>query len=302
MKIKCINIQKVGFYLVGFFICCSIQAQYAVSGSILDVNYNYADVKVHLLNKETDQPVSVNGAGQFYTTLDWNKVYHFKFSKPGYVSKIIEFSTKIPENIQQEAIAPYQMSVRLFKEFQGVDTVFFNNPVAKIRFDNRLKDFEADRDYSLNVKYKIEQMRTGVEKDKAASKSASRSSKFKNNRNIKPNEPPTETVKKNEGEIIQPPIKEESQVHLPREVYEVESLKNTYPEGESTEVFELESRVVTRNIFMLDNQRVVMMKVVHNWGKTFYFIDEAPLGYRCISEEMYNYTIDKNRQLISKDK
>lgn len=75
--------------------------------------------------------IAFDQEGNFRTTVNWNSVIRFVFEKKGFVTKIIEFSTQVPDHVNKASIQPYDLKVRLFKEFPGVDTAFFKNPVAK---------------------------------------------------------------------------------------------------------------------------------------------------------------------------
>ena len=149
------GIVRAGFLLAGFFVIhiSNLLGQYSVSGDVMDNASSLADVNVVLSEMGKRETISVSGAGKFYKTLEWDKTYYFKFSKEGYVSKVIQFVTTVPTHVRKEQVEPYHLQVRLFKMFDGVDTVFFNKPVAIIKYDESINDFAADRDYSLNVKY-----------------------------------------------------------------------------------------------------------------------------------------------------
>lgn len=277
--------------------------QYQVSGEILEVGYEFSDVNVELKQGDVVVHLPVSANGNFYTSLDWNKTYYFAFKKPGYVTKVIEFSTEVPQSVSLSTIEPYHMPVRLFEIFEGVDTVFFNNPVAKIRYnssepraDGRYGDFADDRDYSLNVKYRIDQMR----KHGAQRASVVKSPKQEQSLGVSPaktgSRGVSETVSKQEmaanhleAEATQ--LKE----FVIEETNGTPSLKEIYPEGETVEEYDLKNRQVKRTVFVYGGQRRVFLSVKHDWGGHFYFIDEANIGYRCISKEIYEDSIVKCR-------
>ncbi|MBS2097385.1 hypothetical protein [Carboxylicivirga linearis] len=254
----------------------TVKAQYKVEGRIVEVGSDYDDVSVAIECNGSKKELKLTPIGNFETYLEANKTYLFNFSKPGYVSKIIEFSTIIPDEVHFETIQPYYLPVRLFKTFEGVDTVFFNQPVAKIKFDKTLSDFADDRDYSLKVKYRIDKMRQ--KKKKPEKKTVVRKDKR--------DYPKQEIVLVKKEEIVKQPSQtidkkeEKSTIDLP-------PLKERYPQGRTDEIFELDGRTVERTIFMTGNIRKIYLAVHHDWGGVFYFIDQADLGYRCISFEAY---------------
>ncbi len=270
-------------------------AQYIVSGEVLDVNYVFNDVNVELLNGRSKRQLQLSPSGQFRTTLQWNQTYYFKFRKTGYVSKVIEFSTVLPTGVQPSSIEPYHMPVRLFRTFDGVDTVFFKNPIAIIRYDEELGDFEHDMDYSLKVRYRIDKMRkTGEEK-----------------RIEKPLAQKTKPVRKEPPKGLKEDVKQVSSNNATEndelapnfeEVSGLPILKDDYEEGETIEEFDLQGRKVKRHVFVINEKRRVFLSVKHNWGGHYYFIDEADIGYRCISRDMYDFFLMNYRNKIKNNK
>nr|WP_319398407.1 hypothetical protein [uncultured Carboxylicivirga sp.] len=292
MKSLRAGICKAGFlHILLFWGLLTVNAQYKVEGSIVDVGQAFDDVSVVLISDGINKPLQLLNNGGFITYLEKNKVYRFSFSKPGYVKKVIEFSTILPDNIKFETIQPYYLPVRLFKTFEGVDTVFFKQPVAKIRFDEELSDFADDRDYSLNVKYRIDKMREEAQEE--ASKPA-----VKREAIIKKESPKAETkalTAKVDDVLVTVEDKKAAVTGMPL-------LKKEYPDGRTDEYFDLEGREVQRTIFMHNNIRRVYLEVKHDWGGVFYFIDQAELGYRCISKVAYQNLLESNELNINKNK
>jgi len=280
---------KVGFIFI-LFLGGSAQSfcQFAVRGEVICDNSSANDVIVDLSHADKNEVLDVR-AGRFFSQLKWNQTYYFSFKKPGFVSKVIEFSTQVPEDFPKELLQPYLLQVRLFPVFEGVDTVFFEKPVAKIRFDKSLRDFSDDRDYSLQVRYKVEEMRRkGKEVKKQATtpnvKKAKEKNRFSDKKNSsKPKDSATSiqevaitVAAKPEGK----PVKEISNLHLP-------PLKKRYPNGKTVEEFDLEGKHIVRTIFFDGDFRRVLVLVTHDWGAIYYFIDELHIGNRCITREAY---------------
>ncbi len=295
--------QKAGFCLVGFLLCViNAWGQYPVSGEILEVGYDFSSVKVELKQDGSAVKIPVSANGNFFTSLDWNKTYYFSFKKSGYVTKVIEFSTLVPNDVALSSIEPYHMPVRLFEVFEGVDTVFFNNPVAKIRYDKdepradgRYGDFADDRDYSLNVRYRIDQMR---EKGKISGNVSREKEQRKLVKVATVNKiyMADAQVSDKREDVIQVVVAEKkTNKFIREETNGTPPLKGHYPQGETLEEFDLKSRYVKRTIFVFGNQRRVFLSVLHDWGGHFFFIDEANIGYRCISKEIYEDSIVKCR-------
>ncbi|MCU4177682.1 hypothetical protein [Carboxylicivirga sp. N1Y90] len=276
----------------------TLNAQYRVTGEIIDVDNVYHDIVVVQKHDGSQEKIKVNSLGKFITLLEWNKVYHLSFKKPGYVSKVIEFSTVVPNSVHRQGIQPYDLPVRLFKVFNGVDTIFFKNPVAKIRYELDVNDFAADKDYSLNVKYRLEQMRKGEKPsnenqlNRTKAKVSSTNSTTTKNTGVNKNDRVTRSkdfTKEIEQDVI------ENEVLVDAEIIETDipALKTNYPIGRTDEHFELKGRSVKRTIINEGNVRRVYFSVKHDWGGEYFFIDEAEIGCRCISEKVYHNAIDR---------
>ncbi len=279
-------------------------AQYPVSGEVLNVDNDFSNVVVQLKESNITASVKLLPNGTFSSSLKWNKTYYFTFIKKGYVSKVIEFSTLIPQGLNTSTIEPYFMPVRLFKTFDGVDTVFFEKPVAKIRFNKakqrsngELGDFEHDMDYSLQVKYRIDKMREKGEQQKDNAKNKVTSTTSAKTTPEKKTSSNVTIDSANKEETI-----EKDAVASIEELNGAPALKDSYPDGETIEEFVLSNRIIHRHVFMHKEYRRVFLSVQHDWGGNFYFIDEAPIGYRCISQEMFTSSIKKYRHKIKSHK
>lgn len=285
---------RAGLFRVGFifilFLGGTAQSycQFAVRGEVICDNSSANDVIVELKHAGVNQALDVR-VGRFFSQLQWNQTYFFSFKKPGFVSKVIEFSTQVPDDFPKELLQPYLLQVRLFSVFEGVDTVFFEKPVAKIRFDESLRDFSDDRDYSLQVRYKVEEMRRkGKEVKKQAAISGEKKSKEKDRSlTMKPLIKSKEAATSIQEVAITvaakqnvKPAKEISNLHLP-------PLKKRYPNGKTVEEFDLEGKHIVRTIFFEGDFRRVLVLVTHDWGGIYYFIDELHIGNRCITREAY---------------
>jgi hypothetical protein len=282
-------------------VVCQAQDNYPVTGSIFVDNLDYQDVKLTIHQGPTTTHASISPSGHFAIQLQWNKSYWLTFSKPGYVNKIIEFSTKIPEQ-QDQSIEPFHLQVRLFKVFEGVDTVFFKKPVGKIYFDEQVTDFRQDRDYDLEVLRHIEKMR------QQAQQSISKKTRFPSTptsakkNTFKTKTPPEDildssSVIQNNPIILSPSVEHETAYSSSQSPGWLPPLKPHYPEGKTVESFQSEGKSITRTIIRLKNEYKVLLKVEHNWGGVYYFLDESPLIYRSISKQLYdNLTINSKSQ------
>ncbi len=295
---------RVGFISILFWgAIAHSYCQFAVRGEVICDNATAHDVTVELSQGDNNQDLDVR-SGRFFAQLAWNQTYYFSFKKPGFVSKIIAFSTQIPDDFPGELLQPYLLQVRLFPVFEGVDTVFFKNPVAKIRFDESLRDFSDDRDYSLQVRYKVEEMRRKGEVAKntpakpTATTPVEKAPVVRTGNLVKIKDAATnlqEVAVTVAAKQEVKPLKEISNLHLP-------PLKKTYPNGKTVEEFDLEGKHIVRTIFFENDFRRVLLLVVHDWGGVYYFIDELQIGSRCITREAYLAEIENEIQYFKHKK
>ena len=282
------------FYLTFIFVFHSVllygENNYSINGKVFIDNGSTDNVLVDIYsNGELVKKLSVNQDGLFRTTIDWNQIYSISFSKKGYVTKIIEFSTILPSGKNSTGIEPYNLRVRLFKTFEGVDSVFFKNPVAKIRYDQTIGDFDYDMDYSLSVKYKVDEMMKNA-KESSHKSEVTKTVRTKQNSSV----PPKSEVFKDSGYVVLTETGNVTTVpdiphtgHGSIDNNELPPLKEYYPPGRTIEEYDLPEKKITRIVIMRGNTRNIYFRVKHNWGPVYYFHDETPLTYRCITRKAY---------------
>jgi hypothetical protein len=106
----------------------------------------------------------VSGSGKFSYIIEPNIDYIFSFSQEGYVTKKISFNTKIPGGREDIGHAPFEFQVTLFKQYEGVNFVVFNQPVGKIKFSEEIDDFDYDTDYTKSIQQRLAEVTKEVEK------------------------------------------------------------------------------------------------------------------------------------------
>ncbi len=102
-------------------------------------------------NSQVIRTVRVPGSGKFEFNLDYDSEYLFSFTRNGYVTKKISVSTKVLEDRFLEGFEPFEFQVSLFKQYSGINTVMFNQPVAKIGYSEDLDEFDYDTDYTKSI-------------------------------------------------------------------------------------------------------------------------------------------------------
>ncbi|HEX5001880.1 MAG TPA: hypothetical protein VFW78_05255 [Bacteroidia bacterium] len=132
------------------------------------------DVSVVLKNLTTGETNSVNGEAKFNLSLKLNCDYIISFNKPGYVTKRIQVNTTIPAERARQGLYPFPFDVYLFKQYEGVNIIVFNQPVGKISYDRNMDEFDYDTDYTKQIQSQIkeaeEQSKTMAAKEAEKSK------------------------------------------------------------------------------------------------------------------------------------
>lgn len=114
-----------------------------------------------------------NGAKERTITVDLNRFslelalnsnYVLSFEKDGFVAKKLQFDTKLPASATARVYAPFEFAVSLFKQYDDLNIVVFNQPVGKIRYEPSLEDFDYDTDYTKSIQSQLQQAMAEVEK------------------------------------------------------------------------------------------------------------------------------------------
>jgi hypothetical protein len=121
----------------------------------VDVGLTGVTAKLFQTGKEISS-VTTNAEGVVTFKLEPNSEYVIEFSKQGYVSKIVNINTKIPNYETNEF--EIALSVLLFVPCEGLDYSVLQNPVVKIVYDDLKRDFFNEKTYSNTMNNKLEQL------------------------------------------------------------------------------------------------------------------------------------------------
>ncbi len=102
------------------------------------------------VKKEGIDAFTQSGASKMRFKFDFGKKYSLIFTKPGYITKTIEVNTTAPSSRIGKGFDPYKIGIKLFKQGEE-NKVMYNQPVARIKYDEELDDFNFDTDYSKSV-------------------------------------------------------------------------------------------------------------------------------------------------------
>jgi hypothetical protein len=132
-----------------------------VIGIALDENdlpINGVEVKLFKENEELEWTEITNvlyHEHSFLFNLDANEYYTIEISKPGYVSRSVGISTKLPSTVSFAPIFHYEFEVSLFKEQKINDDFYLDFPVALISYDPKRDVFDNSILYTNHIKTKI---------------------------------------------------------------------------------------------------------------------------------------------------
>ncbi|HKR03238.1 MAG TPA: hypothetical protein VJY62_01275, partial [Bacteroidia bacterium] len=141
------------FFFYFFFPCIS----YAQPRSInVQVNFkveegNYEKSYMIMENVTTGEKQTLPGQSKYSVNLKVNNNYILSFNKPGYITKKIELNTSAPADRIDQGFYPVPMIVILIKQYDGVNIVVFNQPVAKYKYSKITDDFDYDTDYTKQI-------------------------------------------------------------------------------------------------------------------------------------------------------
>lgn len=93
----------------------------------------------------------------FFFTLDKNSYYTIEVSKPGYITRMISISTKLPPAVKTEPIFEYLIELEMHPEKEGVDDYYLDFPIALIDYDPVKDVFISHGKYTAFIKAKIKE-------------------------------------------------------------------------------------------------------------------------------------------------
>ncbi|MDT8413163.1 MAG: carboxypeptidase-like regulatory domain-containing protein, partial [Vicingaceae bacterium] len=97
--------------------------------------------------------------GEFILELPPDAVYLVEFSKSGFTTKRIEFSTKnVPAEDAKYGFG-FPMEISLFEEVEGLDVSILNQPIAKVAFDPLYGDMNYDPNYTKSIQKELDKLK-----------------------------------------------------------------------------------------------------------------------------------------------
>jgi len=116
--------------------------------------------------------------GEFTLELPPDAIYLVEFSKPGFTTKKVEFSTKnVPPDDAKYGFE-FPMEMNLFEEVEGLDVSILNQPIAKIAFNPSTGYMDYDPSYTKSIQKELEKLKKEQE-EKRKQQEAERKEKAK---------------------------------------------------------------------------------------------------------------------------
>lgn len=112
--------------------------------------------------------VDMSGNGKFDHECDLGSVYTFVFSQDGFVTKKIEVNTEVKFDRMPDALPfpGFEFEVTLFEQYEGVNVVAFNQPVAKLKYNPEFDNFDYDTDYTKSIQEQLQEVEKEMEEKK----------------------------------------------------------------------------------------------------------------------------------------
>jgi len=169
----------IAIFVPLFFISSETEAQQRVKAPVKFKieDGGFEETTVVIKNNTSGESNSIPGASKFDLDLKMNSDYIISFMKPGYITKRIAFNTKAPVERVNQGFYPFTFEVNLFKQYDGVNIVVFNQPVGKIEYSRLIDDFDYDTDYTKQIQSALKQAEEEIRKKQAEEKALAEQTK-----------------------------------------------------------------------------------------------------------------------------
>lgn len=155
LPVRCV---RAGLLLLAMAASCWAMAQgrFTINGKLRVEGGSMAGSRMVVYkNGEKHRTVSTD-LNRFSLELDLDASYVLSFEKDGFVTKKLLFNTKVPAAARSSTFGAFDFVVSLFKQYDGVNIVVFNQPVGMIRYSAALGDFDYDTDYTKSIQSALE--------------------------------------------------------------------------------------------------------------------------------------------------
>lgn len=138
--------------------------RFTINGRVKIEGGGLDGTRVVVMRNGVKDRVLTNNLSKFSLELDLGQNYTLCFEKDGFVTKKLSFDTHAPADAAANGFTAFEFAVSLFKQYDDVNTVVFNQPVGMIRYDATLGDFDYDTDYTKSIQSQLQQAQQAVAK------------------------------------------------------------------------------------------------------------------------------------------
>ncbi|MBL7952333.1 MAG: hypothetical protein JNM62_11515 [Flavobacteriales bacterium] len=139
------------------------QARFTVNGRLKIEGGDLSGTRAVVYKDGAKERSITSSLNKFSLDLELDRSYVISFEKDGYVAKKISFNTKAPAEAIANGFTPFDFAVSLFKQYDDINLVVFNQPVGMIRYDDKTGDFDYDTDYTKSIQSQLQQVLAQVE-------------------------------------------------------------------------------------------------------------------------------------------
>lgn len=143
------------------------QRTFTITGRVKVEGGGLENTKVVVYKNGEKDRVLTSGLGKFNLDLTLNANYVLSFEKDGFVTKKLVFDTKVPADAAANGFSPFEFAVSLFKQYDDINIVVFNQPVGMIRYEASVDDFDYDTDYTKSIQSQLQTVMEQVEQKQA---------------------------------------------------------------------------------------------------------------------------------------
>ena len=152
-SVSTVSAQKVSGYL-------------ALRGTVKVERENFAISKVKVyIDGSLEKIYDADKTGKFAFNVDLNKQVVLEFVRQGYYNKKLEFNTNV--QVEDVSVYNYKFSIELLPEVDGFDASIFDNPIGKIKFVDKVGDFDYDAAYTTEIQKRIKAMMKDYDQKRA---------------------------------------------------------------------------------------------------------------------------------------
>lgn len=153
--------KKIYLLILCLFVCPFLSAQSLdINGNIVisDAAPDNSRIVITKNGNKIDEQV-LTKKGRFDLKLALGSDYKLTFEKDGYVTKIVNVNTEVPEEVIESNpnFPPVKLIINLLPTVQDVDLSVFDQPIAILAYNAEVDDFTFDKDYSNKIKDRVAQ-------------------------------------------------------------------------------------------------------------------------------------------------